>query len=94
MENIGEMTLYSKGKRATTYAVVRLGYGGKAVKGGEGHLYSDGIYWVLCLSWLNLDKGPHLDPTVKSGCIVLNGIISNSGDILRILNFCFIVQAN
>jgi hypothetical protein len=27
------MTLYSKGKRATTYAVVRLGYGGKAVKG-------------------------------------------------------------
>jgi hypothetical protein len=29
----------------------------RGVKGREGYLYSDGIYWVLCLFWLNLDKG-------------------------------------
>ena len=31
--------------------------GGRGVKRGQGYLYSDGIYWVLYLFWLNLDKG-------------------------------------
>jgi hypothetical protein len=29
----------------------------RGAKRGEGHLYSDGIYWALRLFWLNLDKG-------------------------------------
>ena len=59
-ENIGEVALYVKAEMSTTYAVLRLGYGGGVVRGakrGEGHLYSDGIYWALRLFWLNLDKG-------------------------------------
>jgi len=28
----------------------------KDVEGGEAYLYNDGIYWVLRLFWLNLDK--------------------------------------
>jgi len=27
------------------------------VKGRDRYLYSDGIYWVLRLFWLNMDKG-------------------------------------
>jgi hypothetical protein len=29
----------------------------KGIKGREGYLYNDGIYWVLRLFWLNVDKG-------------------------------------
>jgi hypothetical protein len=28
----------------------------RGVKGREGYLYSDGIYWELRLFWLDLDK--------------------------------------
>ena len=52
MENIGEMALYVKGKLSTTYTVLGLDYGGRlvrGVKGRQGYLYNDGIYWVLCL---------------------------------------------
>ena len=60
-ENIGGLTLYVNGKVSTTYAVIGVGYGGRlvrAVKGREVYLFNDGIYCVLRLFWLNLDKAP------------------------------------
>jgi len=56
------------------------------------YLKSDGMYWVLRLFWLNLDKNlyrcPGLSPRSKSrvglelGGIVLNGIICLGGQTL------------
>ena len=57
--SIVEVALYVKGKAPITYAVLGLGYGGdimRGVKGREGYLYRDEIYWALRLFWLNLDK--------------------------------------
>ena len=53
--------MYVNGKVSTTYAVIGVGYGGRlvrAVKGREVYLFNDGIYCVLRLFWLNLDKAP------------------------------------
>ena len=57
----------------------------KDVRGRATYLYSDGIYWVLRLFWLNLDKGlrwlPWPSPQSKPraglelGGRVLSGII-------------------
>jgi hypothetical protein len=73
-ENIGGLALYVNGKVSTIYAVIGVGYGGRlvparhrsrsgeaggrAVKGREVYLFNDGIYCVLRLFWLNLDKAP------------------------------------
>jgi len=46
-----------QGKASTTYAVIGVGHGGRAVKGREVYHFNDGIYWVLRLFWLNLVKG-------------------------------------
>jgi hypothetical protein len=58
-ESIGEMALYVNRKVSTIYPVIGLGYGEKACEGCQaqaGYLYEDGIYWVLCLFWPNLDR--------------------------------------
>ncbi len=34
----------------------------RGAKRREGHFYSDGIYWLLCLFWLDLEKGLHFFP--------------------------------
>ncbi len=50
--------MYVNGKASTTYAVIGVGHGGRAVKGREVYLFNDGIYWVLRLFWLNLVRPP------------------------------------
>jgi len=59
------VALYVNGKASTTYAVIGIGHGGRAlggVKGREVYLFNDGMYWVLRLFWLNLVKGLLLTP--------------------------------
>jgi hypothetical protein len=59
-ENIGEVALYVKGEMSTTYAVLGLGYGGRACEGYQGQGDISLERWNLLgvvPFLLNMDRG-------------------------------------